>query len=474
MFKGFKQILNHEYCSRCRECCVFHDPDGIWTPRVTPEESAALARVSGCGNEMLSAPDRLRILSEQEGHRCLFLDRPGYRCTVYSDRPFECRLYPFLLSSESDGVKLYVHLACPFVQEKRETRSWQDHLATLRGFFSRQEVRRFLAENRAVFPDYSGFADQLQPLLEVRTSFAADLLRERSRFEAAAGRRSGHLSAGAFPNLFVWQDAFDFDFQELDGRLCVYARQPVGSFLYLPPVGGVLSPDIIRRVFASLRARNHGGGLSRIENVGREELSAFDPALYEFAERGKEYIYFRRDIAALDGQALKSKRHDVNLVERKHSPSYRAYAPGDREACRELFERWLDRKLGALDDDLDALPRHMLEDSRGVHACLLELAGPLGLTGRVAEVNGQVAAYTFGCRLDPDTFCVLAEVADPDVAGLASFIFRALADDETVRPFRYLNAMDDYGLPAMARTKLSWRPKFLEPVYSVSEKGDWA
>ena len=70
--------------------------------------------------------------------------------------------------------------------------------------------------------------------------------------------------------------------------------------------------------------------------------------------------------------------------------------------------------------------------------------------------------------MNDETFCILVEVADPAIAGLASFIFQAFADDEAVRPYRYLNAMDDCGLAAIARTKRSWRPASLEPVYTVT------
>lgn len=470
MLEGLKTLLNHEYCSRCRECCIFRDADGVWTPRVAPAEAVELGQVSGLGRDILVSPDRLKIERSPEGNRCLFLDLPGYRCTVYPSRPSECQLYPFLLSAEKDGVQLYVHIACPFFQEKGEAREWQDYVAVLRAFFSRTEVRRFVADNRFVFPDYSAFADQLRPVFEVRSSFTADLLRERPRFEAFARMSGGRLSALAFPNLFAWQDSFDFDLQEVDGNLCIFARQPVGTFLYLPPLGRPLSSATVRRVFDTLRARNRGGGLSRIENVGRDELQFFDPEGYVRTERGSEYFYLRKEIASLNGQGLKSKRHDVNLVERKMAPKFRRYVPADREACRQLFDRWLDRKLSALDDDTSGMPRHMLADAAYVHGYLWDFWGQLGVEGRVAEVGGRVAAYTFGCRITEDTFCVLVEVADPDMAGLASFIFRALADDEAVRPCRYLNAMDDYGLPSLTRTKLSWRPAFLEPVYTVTEK----
>ena len=470
MFEELKPLLYYEYCERCRECCVFRDPEGVWTPRVTPSEAEELGRVSGRGAAILSAPDRLKIVPSGEGNQCVALDRAAYRCTVYPSRPFECRLYPFLLSTEKDGVKLYAHLSCPYVQEKMHGREWADYMVTLRAFFSRADVRRYCLESRGIFPDYTGFGEQLVSLFDVRTTFPERLLQERPRFETFADQGERTVSARAFANLFVWQDAFDLHFEEIDGILAVYAEQPVGTFLLSPPLGKSVSAGAIERIFDRMRMLNRGGSLGRIENVSRSECAMFDPARYICAERASEYIYRREDIAGLKGQALKSKRHDVNLIERSVTPVFRRYAASDREACLRLFERWLDRKLGVPDDGGDILPRLMLADARGVHAQLWDFADALGLEGRVIEVDGQVVAYTFGCRLNDETFCVLAEVADPDIAGLASFIFRAFADDEAVRPYRWLNTMDDYGLSALARAKKSWRPARLEPVYTVIRK----
>jgi hypothetical protein len=233
-------------------------------------------------------------------------------------------------------------------------------------------------------------------------------------------------------------------------------------------MGEVIPAGTIEKIFSRLHLDNGGGSLARIENITRDERGLFDPAHYVCIERDSEYIYLRDEIARLQGKAFKSQRHDVNLVKRSVAPVYRRYAAPDREACRQLFERWFEKKIGLLDGAAEILPRLMLLDARGIHAYLWDFAETLNLEGRVVEVDGRLAAYTFGCRLNDETFCILVEVADPAIAGLASFIFQAFADDEAVRPYPYLNTMDDCGLSAIARTKLSWRPMALEPVYTAT------
>jgi Fe-S-cluster containining protein len=470
MFEDLAPFVSSAYCLQCRGCCIFRDAESVWSPRVTNAEAAEFARLPQCGTNAPSVSNRLKTLPAGEDHQCFFLNRPDHHCAIYSQRPFECRLYPFLLSSESDGVRLHAHLGCPFVQENVDTKEWTGYLAILRAFFSRADVRRFVAENRDIFADYSSLSDEIRPIFDVRRTFPEQLLRERDRFDRHAARGANALSARAFANLFVWQDMFDFDLEDIDGALCVFARQPVGSFLYLPPLGDAVSSETFSKVFTRLRSDNRGGSLGRIENVSQSEFAAFDPARDVITERGPEYIYAREDIVGLHGNALKSKRHDVNLVERVAWPQYRPYAPSDREGCERLFERWLGKKRSAPEEDGDGLGRQMLGDAAGAHACLWGFSQQLGLEGRVVEVDGRVAAYTFGCRLNDETFCVLAEVADPAVVGLAAFIFHAFAADEALRSYRWINAMGHDGLPSIARTKMSWRPAALEAVYSVTRK----
>ncbi|MCK9596012.1 YkgJ family cysteine cluster protein [Candidatus Pacearchaeota archaeon] len=48
----------------------------------------------------------ITALTTKEGNSCIFLDSAG-KCTVYDDRPFECRIFPFDIQ-EIDGKFLWV------------------------------------------------------------------------------------------------------------------------------------------------------------------------------------------------------------------------------------------------------------------------------------------------------------------------------------------------------------------------------
>ena len=99
------------------------------------------------------------------------------------------------------------------------------------------------------------------------------------------------------------------------------------------------------------------------------------------------------------------------------------------------------------------------------HRVALHDAAELGLLGLVVEVEGRLAAYTLGYPLSDAVFCILFEIADRDVRGLAQYIFREFC--QSLARFEFINAMDDSGLEGLQRAKQSYHPERIVPSYIV-------
>ncbi len=451
--------VTSQECLACRGCCRFHAPDDAWSPRLTAEDAALLLKAQPDGGWQ-GGGGRLALKACQSGHACPFLEEGSGKCGVYDDRPFECRLYPFLLSREDTGFRVYAHTSCPAIQRDGAS----SHAQGIRELFRQDAAQRFAQENAANFADYSSFRDEVEEVYAFDPG--AGLWAQRQLIEEALSRNTRTLSSLSFVNLFAWQGFFRFDVEAIDGAVCVFAAQPAGIFLYWPPLGENIPASAVATCFEKMRAVNRGGSLTRVENVAADELRFFDERLYRFEPRGHEYVYDRARVALLRGQGYKSRRGDANMFRRRYAGmcNFRPYAPSDFNACALLFDRWLDGRLGKYDNDVYG---HMLRENRSVHRLVLAYAPQLGLVGRVVAVNGKLVAYTFGYELGPDTFCVLFEIADLEVKGLAAFVFRALCADPALENFTRINAMDDFAAEQLGRTKMSWRPQRLEPVYAV-------
>jgi len=119
------------------------------------------------------------------------------------------------------------------------------------------------------------------------------------------------------------------------------------------------------------------------------------------------------------------------------------------------LQRWRGQKrTGAL----DSLGRLLLDDALSSHEIVWSHAFDLGLSGTVVRIDGSIRAYTFGYWLTGTTWCVLLEVADRTVPGLAQHLFRNTCRAALSRGAEFINTMDDAGLPGLGLSKQSYHP----------------
>jgi Fe-S-cluster containining protein len=83
-------------CTGCGDCCT-GAPGYVW---VNQAEIEALARrlgmaVAAFEKQYVRQVGVRRTLKERKNYDCVFLDGQTRRCTVYEDRPRQCRTWPF-------------------------------------------------------------------------------------------------------------------------------------------------------------------------------------------------------------------------------------------------------------------------------------------------------------------------------------------------------------------------------------------
>jgi len=83
-------------CTGCGDCCT-GGPGYVW---VNQQEINALAARLGLSVEAFEKQyvrqvGVRRTLKERKNYDCVFLESETRRCTVYADRPRQCRTWPF-------------------------------------------------------------------------------------------------------------------------------------------------------------------------------------------------------------------------------------------------------------------------------------------------------------------------------------------------------------------------------------------
>ncbi len=114
--------------------------------------------------QALSKDGYLKTVREKGQNRCTFLHLDSNKCGIYACRPFECRLYPFLLTNKNGDIAVSVHLSCPYVQESRHSVEFKQHVGVLKAYLSGKEGLRFLQKNPALLGDYSAYRDEIEEL----------------------------------------------------------------------------------------------------------------------------------------------------------------------------------------------------------------------------------------------------------------------------------------------------------------------
>ena len=230
------------------------------------------------------------------------------------------------------------------------------------------------------------------------------------------------------------------------------------------PMGGTLSQKVICQAYTFMLEANRAKQIARIENVPMDLIPFFQEMGFHAIEKETEYLYKTAALIQLKGDRYKSKRASYNVLIRNHPATqlqpYRTVYLAD---CLALYESWQQERWEQSHDDLY---RGMLEDSSHSHRTGLMNHEELDLVGRVVFIDGLLKGYTFGYPLNNEIFCILFEVTDLRIKGLAQFLFREFCREQAA--YRWINTMDDSGLENLKRVKLSYRPAKQLSSYNLS------
>jgi len=109
-----KTITKSEDCLKCKECCKFEKDDLYFSPIFTSKEVEEVRKRFGdveCFVEYKGSKNvfQIRMLkSEKGGYVCPLLDEDTHLCKIYDIRPFDCKLWPFMLARVKGKKGIYV------------------------------------------------------------------------------------------------------------------------------------------------------------------------------------------------------------------------------------------------------------------------------------------------------------------------------------------------------------------------------
>ncbi|MDD5108390.1 MAG: phosphatidylglycerol lysyltransferase domain-containing protein [Candidatus Omnitrophica bacterium] len=288
-------------------------------------------------------------------------------------------------------------------------------------------------------------------------------LKDKKIFYKYLALESHELSAYSFANIYIWRALYDIKWAAIEGSLCVFFSDKIGCFMYLAPLAKEKQPQVLRQAFAVMDKINQNKDISRIENIEQRDLEYYRALGYLCHEKYPDYLCLRDDLAHLAGNKFKSQRASYNYFIKHHDFDFSRMKLIDKKDCLNLFNLWLKERSRQSNDDIYC---GMLEDNRKVIKGTFAEYKHLDLEGIVVRVEGKIKGFSFGYRLNRQTFCILYEITDLSVKGLAQFIFRQFCQE--LKSYKYINIMDDSGLENLRKVKLSYKPVRLIPAYIVT------
>jgi len=287
-------------------------------------------------------------------------------------------------------------------------------------------------------------------------------LRDKAVFARHLSQERHELSVYAFANIYIWKALFCIQWAVIEDSLCVFFKDKIGCFLYLAPLGKK-NPEVIKKAFAITDSFNKNKEISRIENVEEKDVPFYRNLGLWCKEKSCDYLCERSDLAKLQGDKFKSKRACYNYFVKHYDFEYLPFSLKYGDDCLKLYNRWMRERKNA-----DPIYQGMLADSKRCLGTGLPDYKGLDLVGRIVKVDNKIKGFTFGYKLNSNTFCILYEITDLSIKGLAQFIFREFCRE--LKDYKYINIMDDSGLENLKKVKLSYRPLKLIPAYIASRK----
>ncbi len=135
-----RQYIPEEFCLSCKGCCRFAQQGSLWAPALLREELASLVCDDKIPPMAVARDTTLRLVEVREGnvYVCPLFDTRAARCNLYTSRPFECQLYPFLVLRKGRNIFLALHTQCRFVAAHGDESGFKEYGAYMLDFFQKQ------------------------------------------------------------------------------------------------------------------------------------------------------------------------------------------------------------------------------------------------------------------------------------------------------------------------------------------------
>ncbi len=292
--------------------------------------------------------------------------------------------------------------------------------------------------------------------------FHSPTLADKAWVESTFDKAQTDCCEYCFGNIYMWSEIYDNRISDDNGFFVSADFTDTPVFCY--PVGDGDKKSTISKLIEYTKEKGITLEFFGLTEKDKDELNFIFPKQFEINEERDffDYLYKSEDLANLAGRKYHSKKNHVSYFEKNFDWKYEPINENNIEQCLLLNEHWerLNREKN---------PEEISDENLAIKKAL-EKYFELGFEGGVLTIQGEIVAFTFGERLNSNTFCTHVEKAYGNVRGAYQMINREFARQLQDR-YEFINREEDTGSEGLRRAKLSYQPHRLIVKYSAVYKG---
>lgn len=258
-----------------------------------------------------------------------------------------------------------------------------------------------------------------------------------------------------FGNNFLWSSAYDIKVARYKD---FYIVQSGDNFLY--PAGKGDVPEVISVLRHHCAEQGKTLCFSSSPKSGMELLKEmYGDSIQVMANRDIfDYCYNYTDLATLVGKKFHSKRNFINRFENNRW-SYEEITPDNISDCKQILQQWYEENK---ENDGASMQQEIAVAGKG-----LDNFTQLDFIGGLLKVEDKPVAFTYGERINDDTFDVHVEKALSLYDGSYPMINKQFVSRLSTE-YKYINREEDMGEENLRKAKLSYHPAFMEEKFQIT------
>ena len=294
--------------------------------------------------------------------------------------------------------------------------------------------------------------------------FKALGLEDRALFQKYLKNYTFKTYEYSFLTLYLWKKYCNVEYAVIDDSLVLKkTEEKIGSF-FMQPIG--YSEEKLSGIIEELiKIKQEDPGFKAlfrdIEEPFMKQLTEIYGSNILFLEDVKnfDYIYETERLIHLPGEKLHKRKNHYNQF--INSYSYEVKDIHDQvviDDCLGFASRWYENQK--------VKSRQLLCELEGIKDVLNHLED-LEVIGMAVYVDGKIAGFTFGEKVNSKMAVIHIEKGNTKYKGIYAFINKTFAENY-LHNVMYINREEDLGILGLRKAKLAYDPIKLEKKFIVS------